>query len=179
MTTCEQPANGGVHNPDPALTLWQVGSHVSRSVRRVLDARKRTPGGSGRRWPKSSDPFNRLGSSEKTCPVCSPAVSSTLFATSDDSDTEPEWELSQLVRWVPHTHATECSYWLTPKASDATSGALSLDSPESVERLNRRSQKAGAFSLNDQLGGRGNPEWIEWLMGFPIGWTDSMPSETQ
>lgn len=179
MTTCEQPSNGGVQDPGHQFTLWPVGSPVSRSVRRVLAARKRTPGGSGRRWPKSSDPFNRLGSSEKTCPVCSHSVFPTFSMTSDDSDTEPEWELSQLVRWVPHTHATECSYWLTPKASDATSGALSLDSPESIERLNRRSLKAGAFSLNDQLGGRGNPEWIEWLMGFPTGWTDLKHSETQ
>ncbi len=23
-----------------------------------------------------------------------------------------------------------------------------------------------------------NPEWVEWLMGFPIGWTDCGPSET-
>lgn len=23
-----------------------------------------------------------------------------------------------------------------------------------------------------------NPEWVEWLMGFPIGWTDVEPSET-
>ena len=24
-----------------------------------------------------------------------------------------------------------------------------------------------------------NPAWVEWLMGFPIGWTDLEPSETQ
>jgi hypothetical protein len=23
-----------------------------------------------------------------------------------------------------------------------------------------------------------NPEWVEWLMGFPEGWTDLNPSET-
>ena len=27
--------------------------------------------------------------------------------------------------------------------------------------------------------GRMNPEWIEWLMGYPIGWTESNASETQ
>lgn len=25
---------------------------------------------------------------------------------------------------------------------------------------------------NDQIGGQLNPTWVEWLMGFPIGWTD-------
>lgn len=26
--------------------------------------------------------------------------------------------------------------------------------------------------LNAAVGGSLNPEWVEWLMGFPIGWTD-------
>lgn len=27
-------------------------------------------------------------------------------------------------------------------------------------------------NLNDQVGGQLNPTWVEWLMGFPIGWTE-------
>lgn len=27
--------------------------------------------------------------------------------------------------------------------------------------------------------GRLNPAWIEWLMGYPIGWTELKHSETQ
>ena len=27
--------------------------------------------------------------------------------------------------------------------------------------------------------GQLNPEWVEWLMGFPLGWTDLEDSETQ
>ena len=30
-------------------------------------------------------------------------------------------------------------------------------------------------NLNDQLGGKLNPNWIDWLMGWPIGWTDLNP----
>lgn len=30
-------------------------------------------------------------------------------------------------------------------------------------------------SLAGILGGPENPEWREWLMGFPIGWSDSEP----
>lgn len=29
------------------------------------------------------------------------------------------------------------------------------------------------------IAGRMNPEWIEWLMGYPTGWTELKPSETQ
>ena len=33
-------------------------------------------------------------------------------------------------------------------------------------------------SLAAQIGGKVNPEWNEWRMGWPIGWTDLKPLET-
>ncbi len=33
-------------------------------------------------------------------------------------------------------------------------------------------------TLYSQVGGQLNPEWVEWLMGYPIGHTDSKDSET-
>lgn len=35
-----------------------------------------------------------------------------------------------------------------------------------------------ANNLNDQIGGQLNPTWVEWLMGFPPGWTDLNASGT-
>lgn len=32
--------------------------------------------------------------------------------------------------------------------------------------------------IETQIGGQLNPMWVEWLMGFPLGWTDLEPSET-
>ena len=32
--------------------------------------------------------------------------------------------------------------------------------------------------LSEQIGGSLNPPWVEWLMGWPIGWTDLKPLET-
>ena len=43
------------------------------------------------------------------------------------------------------------------------------------------SNKNGQFAnptLGDAVGGRLNPMWVEWLMGFPLGWTDLEDSET-
>ena len=37
--------------------------------------------------------------------------------------------------------------------------------------------KAG-MQLADQVGGSLNPTWVEWLMGWPLGWTDLKPLET-
>ena len=33
-------------------------------------------------------------------------------------------------------------------------------------------------TLAAQAGGKLNPMWVEWLMGWPLGWTDSKPLET-
>ena len=42
----------------------------------------------------------------------------------------------------------------------------------------RYENKARANNLNDQIAGQLNPTWVEWLMGFPIGWTDLDASAT-
>lgn len=52
----------------------------------------------------------------------------------------------------------------TPQARDFRTGQRSRwEDP-------RRSQ-----NLNDQIGGQLNPPWVEWLMGWPIEWTDLRP----
>ena len=51
---------------------------------------------------------------------------------------------------------------LTPTARDYRSPDINPDS-------NRSQQKT---ELNSVVGGQLNPTWVEWLMGFPLGWTD-------
>ena len=43
----------------------------------------------------------------------------------------------------------------------------------------RRKEQGHSVSLHDQIGGSLNPTWVEWLMGFPLGRTDSVPSVTR
>jgi DNA (cytosine-5)-methyltransferase 1 len=50
--------------------------------------------------------------------------------------------------------------WPTPRVADGKGQGMSkarADKPD---------------SLSAQLGGQLNPTWVEWLMGFPLGWTD-------
>lgn len=37
----------------------------------------------------------------------------------------------------------------------------------------------GGKCLQVEVGGKLNPKWVEWLMGFPTGWTELSASETQ
>ena len=55
----------------------------------------------------------------------------------------------------------------TPQARDFRTGQESRwDNPTKTR------------NLNDQIGGQLNPTWVEWLMGWPLGWTDLKPLAT-
>jgi hypothetical protein len=47
------------------------------------------------------------------------------------------------------------------------------DNGKSPSELNRNSK-----TLAVQAGGKLNPTWVEWLMGWPMGWTDLKPLVT-
>jgi len=38
-------------------------------------------------------------------------------------------------------------------------------------------QKQKDLTIIAQAGGQLNPDWVEWLMGYPIGWTGLEPLE--
>jgi hypothetical protein len=53
----------------------------------------------------------------------------------------------------------------TPIKSDATKGG-------------NVSPRPGAMVLSETIGGRLNPQFVEWMMGFPLEWLNLKPSET-
>jgi hypothetical protein len=65
--------------------------------------------------------------------------------------------------------ATAVKTWATPVARGYRSPGLS--------RMERTGSKAGD-PLPQQVGGQLNPTWVEWLMGWPLGWTDLKPLAT-
>jgi DNA (cytosine-5)-methyltransferase 1 len=59
----------------------------------------------------------------------------------------------------------EREMWPTPTKSDGEGGP-------------GNSGRDGGLNLRTAAGGSLNPTWVEWLMGFPLGWTDLEASET-
>ena len=64
--------------------------------------------------------------------------------------------------------AVAARQFATPTARDWRSGKASEETHEKNSR-----------PLSEQVGGSLNPTWVEWLMGYPLGWTDCGVSETQ
>ena len=60
--------------------------------------------------------------------------------------------------------------WPTPRAADGEKG---IRTPEGAakERLRRKNGE----DLPSAVGGTLNPRWVEWMMGYPDGWTDLGP----
>ncbi len=66
--------------------------------------------------------------------------------------------------------------WPTPNAQDHKAG-MSL-APNRQQSSLPRSVASVEAVKQTECGGL-NPTWVEWLMGFPLGWTDLNASETQ
>jgi hypothetical protein len=66
-----------------------------------------------------------------------------------------------LDRWV--------KMWPTPRASEVANG----------KNIQGGLGLTSTIQAMEQTTGKLNPLWVEWLMGFPIGWTDLEGSATQ
>ena len=63
----------------------------------------------------------------------------------------------------------------TPQASDNRDRG-NLGSPATLRRKEKGKQISLGQSVSD-ISGALNPTWVEWLMGWPLGWTDLKPLE--
>jgi hypothetical protein len=94
------------------------------------------------------------------------------------SETWPRWgmtvdgELSPLPTLVPHTVESGSGLLPTPQASDNRNRGT-LNTPAIARRIEAGKQVMLSMTVDGPL----NPEWTEWLMAWPIGWTDLQPLE--
>ena len=153
--------------------------------RKPEDAREiRTPGTSGQKYVTLCKPGDPLGAFLKTFMGMS-AWGSTLCLMKWTVQATPQRRLLYRLRVsaLP-TRETESSLlggyarmWPTPRTTDVTGGPRKLD--EQGRRISQSNPdlKFGANLADivkdpDQPTGKLNPQWVEWLMGYPEGWTE-------
>ncbi len=121
-------------------------------------------------WPTPTvcGNYNRKGMSATSGDGLATAVKMWLTpCATDHKGSGKAGTLRDRLDYATERGATKSNTYATPQARDFRSGSTDRwDNPE-------RSR-----NLNDQVGGQLNPTWVEWLMGWPLGWTDLKPLET-
>ena len=143
-------------------------SQVEKKVKMIRDT-------SGQSILDLSKNVGQLGLLEKMLVDTLNSVSTPLSRTWRVKTTPLGRLVFQLRASAPTTKEKESGLWRTP---DAHGGR----GPSSEKRMKMKLEKKMPISLNDQVahlrGGREkttgqlNPTWVEWLMGYPSGWTD-------
>lgn len=183
------------------LTWWREGSRVKTSA---SPERVRESAASGQAcgpiWRASLAKFDPATCSWKTVQLSllgDSELSSVTWPRSGMTADGQCWELPMLERPIKEIGS---GFWPTPVSSDTTMRSkpyaqgvtpLSLavrmwrtpnsavvDPKSSVIKLAGRTPSDPQVGLADQVGGKLNPTWVEWLMGWPLGWTALKPSET-
>ena len=121
----------------------------------------------GSTWLESLEKPNQLTLSLKT-PLCSALEDSVL-----SSKTLPHWgtmlngECYHQAPLALITRGQECGSLLpTPTCHNAKEGAYPAEYTRKTP------------TLATHIGGKIHPEFTEWMMGWPLGWTDLKPLET-
>lgn len=132
--------------------------------------------GCGQKWLESSVRFDRSSSAWKI------HQGSEERGLPWSSVTLPKWGMA--VNGFVYQHqiavrpikGTVSGLWPTAKASirgDCPSERLRR-TPDLPSAIKMRSLPDGSTPAQD---GQLNPEWVEWFMGWPIGWTELKPLE--
>jgi hypothetical protein len=121
----------------------------------------------------SGDTLNQLdlfSASLKTSRDISVLDSEKSLATWKASVTKQRGEYSQRVKSAHLTRESESTSWQTPAARDYKGAVL----PETLAAKNRNPMTNSLPDAIQHKTGSGslNPEWVEWLMGVPTGWTE-------
>jgi hypothetical protein len=150
----------------------------------------------GERWRGSFTRYDQDSCSWRTH-QCSLAGDLELF-----SETWPRWGLMRdgecweqpmLALRTSETESGSKQKWTTPTAHMAKetnapsehnrntptlTAQVNWSTPVADDTSYRKNKYAqGGTALSTQAGGKLNPMWVEWLMGWPVGWTDLKPLE--
>ncbi len=186
------------------LTLLPADSLASLSVSPGSDKAQMMTVTSGLKCLGLSERLDPIGLLQRTLLASSIWASTIVYLTWRTRALKSRRFLYQLVPSTPRTDGIESSLLPTITQFDATCGIL--PGKEYKPGVNHavklgqaihlwptpRSEKVEGYSREDfrptlaqvvtgeekPLGGQLNPTWVEWLQGFPPGWTDLEPSET-
>jgi hypothetical protein len=191
-----------VSHGEDLLTLYLEDSRAKTSQQQVkVQGLKDNDQECGHTWQESLEKWTQLSLLSKT-PQCSEqedlALSSmtlTRWGSMQDGVVSPLPQLELT------TKETESGLWASPNARDWKDSGASQGNRKSPnlgtqvhwptprtkgmcggsgswDLLNKNTTVEEARLMGAGNGGKLNPTWVEWIMGWPLGWTDLKPLVT-
>ena len=81
--------------------------------------------------------------------------------------------LGRWPRWGTMRSGESWERTMSERLTKGTASGYLLPTPVASDTYHRRGKyKQGGTALSTAVGGKLNPSWVEWLMGWPVGWTD-------
>lgn len=160
------------------LTLFQEDSLASRFlVPGTAEARTMTAT-SGRKCYESYPNSGPLGSLVKMCLESSLWHSTRCYLTWKRKATKANALLFQLAVSMPRTSGTESQFWPTPSTGAALCGGTG--NFKTLKSLAKRGliTEEERRQLSQGNGGKTNPDFLEWLMGYEQQFTKLIPTPT-
>lgn len=182
------------HSKEQQLTLFAAVTHASPFQKQESNRLFLTKDTSGRKCLELYKASGRSGLLPKMFMDILNLASVRYAHSWRMLDTKSGRLLFQLAPLAHHTEGTEFGFWPTPcAAAEAPNmGSNKRNGPRSLIQVAREmwpippvggnynrkgASKTSGDGLATAVGGKLNPEWVEWLMGYPTGWTDLKPSE--
>jgi hypothetical protein len=99
----------------------------------------------------------------------------TLRATDGSKNSRSvEGAMKELARSKNMDLGSYVKLWPTPTANEDAAGTPN----GKMQRMLGNHPDIRGTTPEEWASGQLNPTWVEWLMGFPLGWTDLGASET-
>ena len=158
------------------LTLFPAGSPVNRSPLPGSEEARKMTVTSGEKCSELSRKSSPLGCLVRMCLGSSIWHSTRCFLTWKTKVTKRNALLFQLAVSMPHTDETECALWPTPSTGAALCGGTG-----SFNALKKLTEK-GMITEEERRelckgnGGKTNPEFVEWMMGYERAFTGLLPT---
>lgn len=166
----------------PGLDRWilsREGCLVRTSVAQAkAPESKGSAAGSGPKWHASSARFDLDSRSWKTAHCLWEEVLPWSSVTLPRWGTMRRGELWERTTPALPTSGTGFGFWPTPVASEHADCGTNWESLKRLDKGGRIQRRMATLGLPETLltsKAALNPNWVEWLMGWPIGWTACEP----
>ena len=141
---------------------------ANRSPTPVSASDRRMTATSGRTCCKLLHKNDRLGAVSKTFMVTSAWASTKCYLTWKPKATPAGRLLFQLAASMRHTSDSEPSLFPTPTANEDAAGTPN----GKMQRMLGNHPAIRGTTPEEWKTGSLNPQFVEWLMGYPAGWTN-------